>query len=77
MFVYLYIYAFIFGLPWWLWGKESACQFRRPGFNPRVGKIPWISKWQPIPFLPGESMDREAWWVTVHRVAKELDMIER
>ena len=23
------------------------------------------------------SMDREAWWVTVHRVAKELDTTER
>ena len=32
---------------------------------------PWRRKWQPIPvFLPGKSMDREAWWATVHRVAK-------
>jgi len=22
-------------------------------------------------------MDREAWWITAHRVAKELDMTER
>ena len=28
------------GLPWWLSGKESACQCRRLGFNPWVGKIP-------------------------------------
>ena len=28
----------------------------RPGFNPWVGKIPWMRKWQPTPvFLPGES----------------------
>ena len=27
----------------------------RPGFNPRVRKIPWRRKWQPTPvFLPGE-----------------------
>ena len=35
--------------------KESACQCRRPRFNPWVGKIPWRRKWQPTPvFLPGE-----------------------
>ena len=28
------------GLPWWLSGKESACQFRRHGFNPWSGKNP-------------------------------------
>ena len=33
------------GLPWWLSGKESACQCRRRGFNPRVRKIPWRRKW--------------------------------
>ena len=41
---------------WWLSGKESACQCRRHGFNPWIGKIPWRRKWQPTPvFLPGES----------------------
>ena len=44
------------GLPWWLSGKESTCQCRRPGFDPWVRKIPWRRKWQPTPvFLPGES----------------------
>ena len=42
--------------PRWLNGKEYICQCRRPRFDPWVGKIPWISKWQPIPvFLPGKS----------------------
>ena len=35
----------------WLRGKESACQCRRPGFSPRVGKIPWRRKWQPTVVL--------------------------
>ena len=49
-------------IPRWLSGKESACQCKRPGFHPRVGKIPWRRKWQAIPiFFPGESMDRGAW----------------
>ena len=41
-------------------GKESACQCRRHRrlkFKPRVRKVPWTRKWQPIPvFLPGESL---------------------
>ena len=35
------------GHPWWLSGKESACQCRRHRFDPRVGKSPWRSKWPP------------------------------
>src|SRR5574337_432987 len=36
--------------------KQSACQCRRHGFNPWVGKIPWRRKQQPaLVFLPGES----------------------
>ena len=61
-------------LPRWLSGEESPCQFRRHrrcGFNPWVRKILWGRKWQPTPvFLPGESMDRQAWWATVHGVTK-------
>ena len=42
------------GLPWWLSGKEPACQCRRCRFEPWVGKIPWRRKWHPTPvFLPG------------------------
>ena len=59
-------------LPWWLSGKESACQRRRLGFDPWVGKRPWRRKWQPtLVFLPGkfhrQPTDR---WATVHGVAK-------
>ena len=44
------------GLPWWLSGKESACQYRRHRFNPWIRKIPWRKKWQHTPvFLPGKS----------------------
>ena len=43
------------GLPSWLSGKESTCQWGRCGFDPWVGKILWRRKWQPTPvFLPGE-----------------------
>ena len=32
------------GLPWWLSGKESACQYRRHGFDPWSWKIPHAAK---------------------------------
>ena len=33
----------------------GADGYRRPGFDPWVGKIPWRKEWQPTPvFLPGE-----------------------
>ena len=49
------------GLPWWLSGKEFACQCQRCGFNPRVRKILWRRKWQPTPvFLPGKSHEQRS-----------------
>ena len=43
-------------LPWWLSGKEAACQYRRHRFDPWVGKIHWRREQLPTPvFLPGES----------------------
>ena len=39
-------------------GKESACQCRRAGFNPQVGKIPWRRE-----SLPNSSvLPREILW---------------
>ena len=32
------------GLPWWLTGKQSACQGRRHRFDPQSGKIPHPAK---------------------------------
>ena len=55
-------------------GKEPICQCRRHKktcVRSWVGKIPWSREWLPTPvFLPENSMDREAPWVTVHGVAK-------
>ena len=43
------------GLPWWLSGKESACQGGRHEFDSQAAKIPWIRKWQHTPvFLTGK-----------------------
>ena len=42
-------------LPRWRNGKEFAWWGRRrkrDGFDPWVGKIPWLRKWQPTPVAP-------------------------
>ena len=44
------------GFSWWLSGKESACQCRRPRFDLWDGKTLWRRKWQSASvFLPGKS----------------------
>ena len=67
------------GLPWWLSSRKSACQYKRPRFDPWVGKIPWRREWLPTPvFLPGKShRQRSLAGYTVHGVAKESDTIWR
>ena len=54
---------------WWLSGKESICQCTR-----QVGFLSWEDrrrKRQPtLAFLPGNSMDREAWWATIHGISR-------
>ena len=42
-------------IPRWHSDKEFACQCRRHGFNPWVGKIPCRKKWEPTSvFLSGK-----------------------
>ena len=68
------------GLPW-LSGKGSACQCRRPKrcrFDPYVGNIPWIRKWQPTPvFLHGEYYGQRSLVGYSPQGLKELDTTER
>ena len=53
------------GLPKRLSGKESACQRRRPGFNPWVRKIPGAGNGNPPQYsYLGNPTDRGAWGVT-------------
>ena len=58
-------------LPRWHGGKEYCCQGRRRKFIHWIGKVPWSRKWQLAQvFLLENSMDRAAWWATVHGVTK-------
>ena len=55
-------------------GKEAAYQCRRHKrccFNPWVGRLPGGEHSNPLQYSCLENlMDRGAWWVVVHRVAK-------
>ena len=73
----LNVSKFIWSHLTWSWASlvaqlvKNLLQFRRPGFDPWVGKIPWRRAWQPTPvFLPGESMDRGVWRAIVHGIAQ-------
>ena len=64
-------------LPWRLGGKESACKVGDPGLIPGLGTFSGEQHGNPLLYsYLGTSMDRRAWWATVHGVA-ELDTIEQ
>ena len=51
--------------------KESACKARDPGSIPGSGRSPGEGNDYPLQyFCLQNSMDRGAWWATVHGVAK-------
>ena len=52
-------------------GKEFACNAGDPGLIPGLGRSPGEGNGHPLQYSYLEnSMDRGAWWVTVHRVTK-------
>ena len=61
-------------LPWWLSGKESACQAGDKGLIPGLGRSPGRGHGNPLQYsCLGNPRDRGAWWDAVHGVAKESD----
>ena len=60
------------GLPWWLSGKESACDVGNKGAIPESERSPGEGNGMLLQYSCLEiSMDRGAWWATVHGVTKE------
>ena len=61
----------IIGLPWWLSGKESACNAEDPGSIPGWGRYSGEGNGCPLQYsCLGNPMDRGAWRATVHGVVK-------
>ena len=58
-------------------GKESAHREGDTGSIPGLERFPGEGHGNPLQYSYLEkSMDRGAWWATVHGVTKESDMIE-
>ena len=74
-FWFLSLYVPNKGSSWWLSGKESICNLGETGSILGSGRSPGKGNGSPLlnSWL-GNPMDREAWWATVHRVSKELDV---
>jgi len=55
----------------WHSGNESACNAGNLGLIPGLGRSPGEGNGYPLQYSCLEnSMDREIWWATVHKVSK-------
>ena len=65
------VYYTYLGFPCDLAGRESACNEGDLGSVPGLGRSPGEGKGYPFQYSGLEnSMDRGAWWATVHGVTK-------
>ena len=66
---------FLLKFPWWLCGKEPACNAGVIGLIPRSGRSPGVGNGNPLQGLSclENPMDRGAWQATVCEVTKESD----
>ena len=59
----------MFGLPWWLSGKEPACNAGDLGLIPELGRSPGEGNGNPLQHSSlGNPLDRGAWRATVYGV---------
>ena len=61
----------VLGFPWWISGKESACNAGDPGSIPESGRSPGEGHGNPLQYSCLENpTDKGAWWATVYRVTE-------
>ena len=65
------MYFYLFGFPGGSDAKEPACNAGDPGSVPGLGRFPGEGNGNLLQYSCLEnSMDRGAWWATVHEVTK-------
>ena len=70
-YVYMCIYTYILGFPSGSDSEESACNAGNLGSIPGLRRSPGGGHGNPLQHsCPENSMDRGAWWATVHGVTK-------
>ena len=66
------------GLPWWLSSKESVCNAGDRDSIPGSGRSPGGGHGNPLQYSCLEnSIDRGAWWATVHGVTKSQTWLKQ
>ena len=66
------------GFPQWLSSKESACNAGDADLIPGSGRNPGGGHSNPLQdYCLENSMDRGAWWATVHEIAKSQTRLKR
>ena len=61
----------VYKLPWWLNGKESACNAGHAGSIPRSGRFPGEGNGNPLWYSCLENpMDKETWRIIVQGVSR-------
>ena len=70
---YLFLAVPLMGFPGGSDGKASSCNAGDLGLIPGLGRSPGEGNGNPLQYSCLENpMNRGAWWVTVHRVAKSI-----
>jgi len=67
----------LYGLPWWLSGKESACNAGDMSLIPALGRSSGRGHGNPPQYSCLKNpIGRGGWWATFYAMAKELDRTE-
>ena len=70
--------SYFIRLPWWLSGKESACNAGDPGSIPGLERSPGGGHGNPLQYSCLENpMDGGAWQATAHGVSQSRTQLKR
>ena len=60
------------------YADDTILTYKRHGFNPWVGKIPWKRTWQATPYsCLGNPIERGAWQAIIHTAAQSWTQLKQ